>query len=352
MVTPGSEIIAAISAPTCYLCGAVGNPLYQNLKDRLFGAPGTWNLKQCPDPDCGLVWLDPMPSEEAIGQAYVNYFTHETPDPQKAKPFPIRITRDAYRYIKGGYLARQFGYPTARSSWQRLLGSMFYFLPHLREIVGRQVMNLKAQPEGGRLLDVGCGSGGFLESMSLLGWDAVGVEVDPMAVKAAQDKKLRVHLGDLEAQNFPDNMFDVIVLQHVIEHLHDPIGLLKECRRLLKSGGRLILITPNVQSWGHRLFKDTWRGLEPPRHLYLFSSRTLPALAKASGFAILSLDTSAYTAPYIYFASSAIKKGSPGGSNAASVPERFLAWGFFWVEWALIKANPGLGDELILIGRR
>src|SRR2546429_421611 len=62
--------------PDCYVCGGRGTLLYEDLNDRLFGAPGVWNVKRCPNPACGLLWLDPMPDEEDIGKAYAEYYTH------------------------------------------------------------------------------------------------------------------------------------------------------------------------------------------------------------------------------------------------------------------------------------
>src|SRR2546423_11625544 len=74
--TQSPEQIRSVPCPACYLCGAVGEPLYKDLKDRLYRAPGSWNLRRCPGPGCGLLWLDPMPAEDDIGKAYESYFTH------------------------------------------------------------------------------------------------------------------------------------------------------------------------------------------------------------------------------------------------------------------------------------
>src|SRR4051794_30542524 len=62
--------------PNCHLCKAAGTPLYKDLKDFFFDVSGTWNLKQCSEKTCGLIWLDPMPLPEDLHLAYQNYFTH------------------------------------------------------------------------------------------------------------------------------------------------------------------------------------------------------------------------------------------------------------------------------------
>ena len=76
MISDKKQEIQTRPCPDCYICGTKGQPLCQGLEDRLFGALGRWNLKSCPNPDCGLVWLDPMPIEEDIGNAYETYYTH------------------------------------------------------------------------------------------------------------------------------------------------------------------------------------------------------------------------------------------------------------------------------------
>src|SRR5206468_4239492 len=123
----------------------------------------------------------------------------------------------------------------------------------------------------GRLLEIGVGSGQMLAAMRTHGWQVEGVDLDPAAVRNAQAKGLPVKLGTLEEQNYPDCSFDAIVMSHVIEHVPAPVSFLNECRRVLKPHGRLVLITPNSDSLGHRLYDRNWRGLEPPRHLHIFN---------------------------------------------------------------------------------
>jgi hypothetical protein len=72
---PSKVEIRSRPFPECSLCGTRGEPLYAGLTDRLFGAPGEWNLKCCSNSGCGLIWLDPMPLEDDIGKAYENYIS-------------------------------------------------------------------------------------------------------------------------------------------------------------------------------------------------------------------------------------------------------------------------------------
>jgi hypothetical protein len=75
--SPQADTIASVPVPACYLCGSDGARLYEGLIDTTYGAPGVWNLNRCPNPDCGLVWLDPMPSASEVFKACRVYYTHE-----------------------------------------------------------------------------------------------------------------------------------------------------------------------------------------------------------------------------------------------------------------------------------
>jgi 2-polyprenyl-3-methyl-5-hydroxy-6-metoxy-1,4-benzoquinol methylase len=242
--------------PECYLCGAPGKTLYQGLRDRLFGAPGEWNLKECPNPECGLIWLDPVPVEEDIGKAYQNYYTHKVYLRKGIKRFVHRMMNGAILRITRIYKE------------QRRINYMY-----LEEM------------KPGKLLEVGCGSGQFLDCMRRAGWEVEGVEIDSRAADYARKKYgVPVHIGTLESMQYPDNTFDAVTMNHVIEHVYEPVTLLQECHRVLKPGGRLVVVTPNTISYGHRRFRQYWRGLEPPRHLYVFSPVTLRRVAERAGF--------------------------------------------------------------------
>jgi len=264
--------------PECYVCRRRGELLYENLTDRLFGAPGTWSIRRCPDTKCGTVWLDPMPVEEDIGKAYDSYCTHEA-DVRPADGWARRL----YFRMQLGYLRTKYHYrPDGRNRWDLLFTLLAYLNPIRRAGFESSVFYLRPKPYA-RLLDLGCGSGAMLKSMQDLGWQVEGVDFDPAAVEKARERGLTVHLGTLADQNFPDETFDAIVASHFIEHIPDPLKTLQECRRILKPRGHLVMITPNADSWGHRLYKADWRGLEPPRHLIIFTPLAMAAICRQAG---------------------------------------------------------------------
>jgi SAM-dependent methyltransferase len=116
------------------------------------------------------------------------------------------------------------------------------------------------------------------------GWDATGLDFDPQAVAAARRAGLNAKVSDLLSENFPAGSFDRIVMDNVIEHLPDPPAVFAECYRVLRPGGRLILFTPNLDGYLHELYGADWRGLEVPRHLYLYSPPAMRRLAHAACF--------------------------------------------------------------------
>ena len=164
-------------------------------------------------------------------------------------------------------------------------------------------MALRSVPPG-RMLDVGCGSGALLQRMRIAGWEVEGVDFDEKAIdRAWREYGVAVRHGDLRAACYPDGSFDAVTMNHVIEHVHDPIALLAESRRILRPGGRLVVVTPNIASWGHARFGRNWRGLEPPRHLHLFSQKTLAETARRAGFARREVRTACARAYAILLAS-------------------------------------------------
>ncbi len=241
----------------CCLCGSSGKELYQDCSDRLFGVPGTWTFKQCVNDQCGLIWLDPRPNRLTIDKAYQSYYTHDSNQAQRT------VWANALRPLLQGLSVRLLGLHYERRQY-------------------KQMYLDRCSP--GNLLEVGCGNGKRLERLRALGWDVMGQEIDAVAASHVQaSKNIPVHLGELETLEAPDR-YDVVLLSHVIEHVHDPLSLLQTCYKLLKPGGRLIVLTPNTASLGHRRFGSTWRGLEPPRHLHLFNGEILQRLVRQAGF--------------------------------------------------------------------
>lgn len=336
--------VRVTAASTCPLCGQDGRVLYDRLHDQQFDAPGVWSLRRCPR--CGLVWLHPRPVAEDMGRLYRQYHTHAV------QPGPAAAGRRWRDRAKARVLATAFGYgDRARSPAQLVVDRVLTAIEPLRELVGATVMWLPAAQRG-RLLDVGCGSGAFLRTMHELGWHVCGVEPDAAAARVAREHYgLDVTCGTLEEAALPARRFDAITMNHVVEHLPDPITTLRECGRVLNSTGRLVITTPNVESLGRRVFRASWRGLEVPRHLQLFSVTTLAECATRAGLRVYAARTSANMARWMH-AGSRLQQGHgalPGGAPPRNVPPAIWLPGLvFWaVEWAQARFLPA-GEEIVL----
>ena len=131
-------------------------------------------------------------------------------------------------------------------------------------LIRKHLNNCKV--ESIRLLDVGCSSGAFLLNAKALGFKVEGVEPAVKAAQTARELNLQVHSGYLEAINFPDNSFDCITLFEVIEHLINPSALLKECYRILKPDGIIMISTGNTDSWTVNVLKENWEYFDIDKH--------------------------------------------------------------------------------------
>jgi SAM-dependent methyltransferase len=350
-------LIATEPLPTCHLCSSSGVLLYQGVPDCGRGVAGTWDLKRCPQPGCGLVWLDPMPREDEIGKAYQSYYTHTTPSTTGA-PAPGRIAR-LMSLAGTAYLQGKFGYRkglgSAKLRWFYPLASvLFSLMPGGRDYVEGMVCFLRAPQPGGRLLEIGFGNAGTLVGMRELGWDVVGIETDPVSVANSRALGLDTRQGALKSHAFPDESFDAIYASHVLEHVHDPLGLLQECRRILKPGGTVVMTTPNLASWGHHRFGAGWVPLDPPRHLMLFEPGNLRTLLRKAGFGTVRVRSTGRVS-FLYFGMSELNRrdGSLAGGSAgwpSWVVRRAVIQ--HTIENLLMVAKPDAGDELVMIARK
>ena len=139
----------------------------------------------------------------------------------------------------------------------------------------------------GRILDVGCGGGGYLYRLKQWGWDAYGVEPNEIGVKQARSLGLNVAHGMVEDGRFENDFFDVIRLSNVVEHLPNPKMVFQEIHRILKPNGIVYITVHNTRSMVFWLFRENWYALDAPRHVISYSPKTLNVLAEATGFEVV-----------------------------------------------------------------
>jgi 2-polyprenyl-3-methyl-5-hydroxy-6-metoxy-1,4-benzoquinol methylase len=151
----------------------------------------------------------------------------------------------------------------------------------------------------GRALDIGTGNGIYAATLARLGWKVTGVEFDPVtAENTARRLNLDIFTGSLDEAKFDANTFDFVSMFHVIEHLTDPIATLLECRRIMSDRAGIMIRTPNFDSLVRKKFGRFWRGVEAPRHLFLFNANSLTQVLEKAGFKITSVCTTRSATPY------------------------------------------------------
>lgn len=146
----------------------------------------------------------------------------------------------------------------------------------------------------GKILDIGCGLGWLLSYLSK-DWDKHGIEVSKFASNHATQFG-NIHNGTLE--DFDRTGFDVIVMNHVIEHLSDPIGALNKIHSLLKPDGIFIIGTPDFDSAAARRYRSNFRLLHDPTHVSLFSSDSMHRCLRDFGFKILHVEYPYFDTPW------------------------------------------------------
>lgn len=259
----------------CPLCGAGGPTVYRGVPDHKYGVPGMWGFRWCPA--CGVAYLEgPVPPPAVAYPA--RYRQH---DPPHAAALEARGVRS---WIRRAVLSASDGTHRRPGSASAFVGRLLAAVPpiRLRAAWGFLLMP-SCRREGARVLDFGCGNGRFLAAMRKLGWETYGVEPDDVS-RAHASQVADLVVPDLGLLKGTGLRFDVITLNHVIEHLEKPLEVLQVLRTLVAEDGRIGVATPNWGSLGRTLFGRSWYALDPPRHLVLYTKRGLVRTLKRSGF--------------------------------------------------------------------
>lgn len=308
----------------CPVCGEVDrSTLHPDLVDNtFFCAPGVWTLWQCAN--CQVAYLDPRPTPETIGLAYKSYYTHVISG-SKVEYQRLSLLQKIRRQMVNGYTKRRYG--SSDEPANEIGFYLAYLIPFIKNRPDRYFRHIPFPNSGSnKLLDVGCGDGGFLLQAKSCGWEVCGVDPDAAAVASATAMGLNVYQGGEDYFKGQKEIFDVITLSHVIEHVHSPRKTIENCFELLKSGGTIWIETPNIDSFGNQKFGRNWRGLEAPRHLTILNRRVLHGILRQSGFNLPKDVGKPSPTPWTYKASLAMSMGmSPYSSISAPMSVRCKA---------------------------
>jgi len=154
----------------------------------------------------------------------------------------------------------------------------------VRDYTGSRKLLNELHPARGNLVEVGSSLGFLLATFKADGWNVTGVEPDPHAARyAARKKGIKTINATLESAALPDSSVDAVVMLHVIEHVPDPVGTLREIRRILKPGGHLILETPRYDTLMFWLLGRRERSLSCDGHIFFFTTDSLRKACTAAG---------------------------------------------------------------------
>jgi 2-polyprenyl-3-methyl-5-hydroxy-6-metoxy-1,4-benzoquinol methylase len=239
----------SIENSVCPICGSISFSLF--LKSRDYFLTGEeFVINQCGK--CSLLITSPAPSPELIGKYYQSreYISHDATQ--------VNLVSSLYKAAR------------------------FFTLRGKFRIVERNSV-------GQKLLDIGCGTGEFLNYCRYKGYDCQGVEPNPGAREFASKTyslpvKERFEFGEDEKPEF-----DCVTLWHVLEHMHDPAETMSRLRSVVKPGGTLVVALPNPGSWDARLYKEFWAAYDLPRHLFHFRPENFIMLAKKYHFKLIRI---------------------------------------------------------------
>lgn len=270
----------------CPYCGSRDRTIaYKQVQDwSFYCAPGKWDYWDCVN--CQSLYLDPRPTLLTIGAAYAKYYTHGKVESN----FSVQSIKTR---LKNECLSQKLNANIQPRLYEIKL------LDWAVAYIGKRVpvpfgWALLAGRSKGSFLDVGCGSGLTVSLASNLGWDSIGIEIDPAAVREAQRSGLKILEGGYTQLTQFQGKFDCIMCSHVLEHVHDPLDLLSKLKLAMKTNGILLLSLPNALSPMRYHFGANWRGLEAPRHISIPSEFHLLKILSKAGFSVKSTSGSGF----------------------------------------------------------
>ena len=165
------------------------------------------------------------------------------------------------------------------------------------------------QSEGRGLLDIGCGTGDFLETAKKNNWNVVGIEPNEQARSVANFKTNNSVFDIQHLETLNKNSFDVITLWHVLEHLPNLEDHIETFKKLLKPDGTLVIAVPNYKSYDAQFYKSFWAAYDVPRHLWHFSKDSIRKIFNISGFELIEIKPMVFDSFYVSLLSEKYKKG-------------------------------------------
>jgi 2-polyprenyl-3-methyl-5-hydroxy-6-metoxy-1,4-benzoquinol methylase len=192
-------------------------------------------------------------------------------------------------------------------------GLMHRLYHRVRNITLNSKKNIIQKATGlgtGKILDIGCGTGAFLDTMKKSGWEVTGLEPDDTARKNCFNNYGITPLLPEELFKLPEQSFDAITLWHVLEHVHELQAYMKRIYQLLKPGAVLVIAVPNYTSHDAAVYQQYWAAWDVPRHLYHFSPEAMKRLLEAHQFKTGKTSPMWFDSFYVSMLSEKYRKGN------------------------------------------
>jgi len=253
----------------CPVCGSGKISHYLEVKD-YFLSQENFSIQECNS--CSFRFVNPRPVKEEIGRYYQSdeYISHDAGKTD--------ILSRIYKLARRISIRRKFGI-------------------------------VKNYCQGGKILDIGCGTGEFLKYCQLKRFNVTGVEPNDKARDYAQKHSLILTYKQLELLEANGGSYNCITMWHVLEHIHDLNGLLSQVKKLLSPDGIFIVAVPNSNSWDAARYKNHWAAYDVPRHLYHFTKSTLLMLVSKHGLKIRKIYPQKLDAYYVSMLSEKYQSG-------------------------------------------
>ncbi len=304
----------------CAVCRASMQTAIGRVFDTRFGIDHGYFINRCGL--CGTGQTSPEPSSEELKRLYETYYN--------------------FGGEKGTRYTR--------------LRELFLFSPLYRFFLALDGdISFHSRKGSGRLLDIGCNEGRGLQFYRHNGFMAEGLELNEIAAGIARSQGFAVHTQTLDEFR-PVDAYDVAVLSNVLEHVSDPIDMLRNVKRILKPGGQIWISCPNNRSWLRSVFGRYWINWHVPFHLFHFSAQSLRTVLHDAGFERIAIrhETPSLWAAHSVIARVFAKKGRPTKQlrNPILVISLMLLWRGLLFPLLWLGNRVGRGDCLVVKARR
>jgi 2-polyprenyl-3-methyl-5-hydroxy-6-metoxy-1,4-benzoquinol methylase len=254
----------------CPVCNSIRNKPFLACVDHTVSRE-TFQIVECES--CGFKFTNPRPEESELGRYYKSedYVSHSNTN----KGF----INSTYQSVRKYTLLKKL----------QLISKYF---------------------KTGNILDIGCGTGEFLNTCKNAKWQTIGIEPDDDARKMAiQNFDLDVR-NESELKNLPESSFDIISMWHVLEHVPKLNERVEELKRLIKPNGVIIIAVPNCNSLDAKIYKEQWAAYDVPRHLYHFTPKDIDSLFAKHELKVFKILPMIFDSFYVSMLSEKIKTGA------------------------------------------